>query len=314
MINCGGKIGVNLFVLISGYFLITQEKPKIHKILKLCLMCVFYSVLVYVFLVLLGACDFNIKTLIKSFFPITFCELWFASTYFVLYLIFPFLNSFFKGLTQDKYKTFLLLIGFIWCIIPTFTNSAYESNMLLWFIFIYGIAGYIRIYKVYKEDKKILLVLILTFGLMYLSAIFFSLLGTKIEFFNAYVTYFYGVQKLPILVISVLIFLITKNIKISNSKIISTISSSTFGIYLIHDNKLMRNFIWSTIFNVNSYLDKYYLPLYIIIVVLIVFFTCFFIERVRLYIEQMLETKFLNIASKISCFIENVSNYIKRFI
>lgn len=34
-IQMGGKIGVNIFVLISGYFLINTEKIKIKKILKL---------------------------------------------------------------------------------------------------------------------------------------------------------------------------------------------------------------------------------------------------------------------------------------
>ena len=35
LMQMGGKIGVNIFILISGYFLIKSEKIKIKKILKL---------------------------------------------------------------------------------------------------------------------------------------------------------------------------------------------------------------------------------------------------------------------------------------
>lgn len=38
----GGKIGVNVFVLISGYFLIIAPKIKISKVIKLWLQIAFY--------------------------------------------------------------------------------------------------------------------------------------------------------------------------------------------------------------------------------------------------------------------------------
>ena len=34
-LQMGGKIGINIFILISGYFLINAQKIKISKILKL---------------------------------------------------------------------------------------------------------------------------------------------------------------------------------------------------------------------------------------------------------------------------------------
>lgn len=50
----GGKIGVNIFVIISGYFLITSKGIKISKVLKLWLQLFFYSVSIYTLFVLTG--------------------------------------------------------------------------------------------------------------------------------------------------------------------------------------------------------------------------------------------------------------------
>ena len=47
-IQIGGKIGVNIFVLISGYFLINTERIKINKIFKLWGQMLFYSLLIYI--------------------------------------------------------------------------------------------------------------------------------------------------------------------------------------------------------------------------------------------------------------------------
>lgn len=74
-------------------------------------------------------------------FPITFSEWWFASTYFVLLLIHPFLNKFLNNL-KKSYQELLILLIVCWSIIPTFTNSEYQGNSFLWFMTLYAIAGY----------------------------------------------------------------------------------------------------------------------------------------------------------------------------
>ena len=89
----GGKIGVNIFILISGYFLVLAKQRKTSKVLKLWGQLFFYSIIIYIVFVVSGEVAFDIKGLIKSLAPITFCQWWFASTYFVLYLLTPFINA-----------------------------------------------------------------------------------------------------------------------------------------------------------------------------------------------------------------------------
>ena len=93
-IEMGGKFGVNIFVMISGYFLIIDKSGLLNlkRILKFWGQVFFYSTAIYLVFTLSGIVEFSVGSFIKSFFPIT-CDTWgFASTYFVLYLIHPFLQ------------------------------------------------------------------------------------------------------------------------------------------------------------------------------------------------------------------------------
>lgn len=64
-IQMGGKIGVNVFVLISGYFLIIAPKIKISKVIKLWLQIAFYSLILFALFVGTGIkafCIIELKT------------------------------------------------------------------------------------------------------------------------------------------------------------------------------------------------------------------------------------------------------------
>ena len=99
----GGKIGVNIFVLISGYFLITAEKLKTQKVLKFILQVLTYSVLIFGCFAIFGSESLGIKSVIKSLFPLVHSIWWFASAYFVLYLLSPYLNRLLNSLDKKTY-------------------------------------------------------------------------------------------------------------------------------------------------------------------------------------------------------------------
>ena len=132
-IEIGGKIGVNLFILISGYFLINTKTVKINKLVKLWLQIFFYAITIFLVFVLTGKETFEIKEIVKSILPIIFSQWWFASAYFVLFLLSPYINILLKSFNKKQYTAFLALLLGCWCIIPTITGQAFESNSLLWF-------------------------------------------------------------------------------------------------------------------------------------------------------------------------------------
>ena len=78
-----------------------------------------------------------------------------------------------------------------------------------------------------------------------------------------------------------------------SNKIINTIASNVFAVYLISDNNYIRSIIWNKLFNVSSYINSYYLILNLIISVLFIFIICIIIEVLRKMTIEKIVDKFI---------------------
>lgn len=287
-IEMGGKIGVDIFILISGYFLITSNSIKTSKVLKLWLQLFTYSIVIFLIVVFVSPQSFGIKELIKNALPITFSKWWFASAYFVLYLIYPYINSLLGSFDKKRYQRFLILLFFCWCVIPTFFGKAWQSNALLWFIFLYALAGYVRLYIDIGSIKsgRCFLISITTMLLTFFSVIIFDMLGLKITFFASHATFFYDMQKLPFLIIALMLFIGFANANIGYVPFINIVSSTCFGVYLLHDNIYIRRLLWCTLFQNANYQKSSFLILYTLMQIVIVFVICVVFELLRIHIIE----------------------------
>ncbi|MDK6368360.1 MULTISPECIES: acyltransferase [unclassified Aerococcus] len=310
----GGKVGVNIFILISGYFLITKQDKlfDVKKILKLWGQIIFYSIGLFVIFSLFPVHDYANNMTLKSLFPITFSSWWFASTYFVLYLIHPFLNRLLNGLDKKAYQSLLILLVTMWSVIPTLTASNFQSNYLWWFVTLYVIAGYARLYGFNHNltSKQYFFWSGIFSAFTYLSNITFTVLGTKWEKLAAYATHFYGMEKLSILLIALSLFLGFMKLDVPYNKFINLLASTTFGIYLLHDHRILRPFLWHDIFQNQHYQDSLLLIPYSILVVGLVYSACALIDLIRQkFVEKAFirwvdrhEDKLLKLLSKLGQF------------
>lgn len=285
LIQMGGKIGVNVFVLISGYFLITAESLKLHKVLKLWLQLITYALAFFGLFLVLGQAEYSKEALLNCFKPITRGTWWFASTYFVLFLLSPYINIGLRAMSRETYRGFLLLLLLCWCIVPTFTTSMLQSNSLLWFVFLYALAGYIRLYVDLKTIKPgiCFITTVLMIVLTWILATYLDHRGVENVFNARSGEYFYHMQNLPILLISATLFLSFLAWDIGCVPFINVVSSATFGVYLIHDYGPMRKLLWQTIFENTRYAHRKLLIPYTGVQILAVFAVCAAIELLRIY-------------------------------
>lgn len=300
----GGKLGVCIFILISGYFLVNNNNIKISKVIKLWIQILFYSIIIYLIFVIFGLEPFSIKETVKYLLPISGFHWWFATTYLVLYLISPYLNILLHSMDKKTYQKMLFINTILWCLMPTFTGRFLDRSYLIPFIYLYLIAGYIRIWK---DDIKInykkcflmaLFVIILTFS----SVIVFDILGSKINYFYIHATHFYGMEKLTTILTALFIFLGFKNININKNftKVINTISSATFGVYLLHENRLLRSFIWINTFHINKFAHSNLLIPYSLLAIFTVYIICTLIELIRI---NLLEKNYMKLINRFIPFI-----------
>ena len=296
--SLGGKLGVNLFVLISGYFLINKDGPLINikRILRLWGQIFFYSIIIYFIFVIFLDVPFSASSLFPNLIPVLSKSWWFASTYLVLFLLSPFINMLLTKIDKKTYIFLLLLLIIIWSFIPTILSRSFESNDLCWFITLYTLAGYIRLYGLNPKFKRThyLLMFIAFTTITFLSTVILVLLSKKIPVLQYYTTYLYAQNRLSMLLMSVTLFMVFVHTTIKHNKFVNLVSSTTFGIYLIHDSNYVRPFLWETVFKNVTFQTSVWLIPYSIGVCLLVFIVCFIIDLIRIKTINKLYLKFLD--------------------
>ena len=135
LFQVGGKLGVNIFVLISGYFLV-NSKFKLKKVIMLILQVMFYSIGIYLFIVALGKTKFEFKTFIYCCMPISNRIYWFATAYIIMYCLSPFINVIVKNITKKQYIYLLIGLIVLQCLLQKITGIGYIGEVG-WFITLY---------------------------------------------------------------------------------------------------------------------------------------------------------------------------------
>ena len=88
-------------------------------------------------------------------------------------------------------------------------------------------------------------------------------------------------NKLFVLIASTTLFLIFLKRKEFSNKYINYIAGSTFGVYLIHDNLIVRHYLWKTILNTSSYYNSSNLILFAIAALVLIYVACTGIDFIR---------------------------------
>lgn len=301
-----GQLGNWLFILTSGYF-VSKSEFSWKKVFKIWFQIFFFSSLIGItcYLTKIPLIGFSnpdykslgyfqaakpatIKDLILSLIPTLHGNNWFASAYLLFYLFTPFLNESLKALDEKKHRNLIVLMTIVGTIIyMIYGQGFFKEGNLYYFILGYYIASYIRLYdpKFLRNQKINLLVsiiLILCFVLWIVLVLYFR---NKISFidnhFEQVFMYPFAYNRFPILLCSIFVFSFFKNLEIKKNKFINTIASTTFGVYLIHENPLLRKFIWHGIFKFDFFMDSNYLLFYMIFASVVTFLCCSIIDFLR---------------------------------
>ena len=256
-----GKLGVDVFILVSAYFL-SNSNFKIKKLFKIIAQVFTYSTLIYIIAFIINPSIFSVNSLLGSIFPIIGGQYWFVSGYVILYIFSPVLNRLIKLLSKNLHIIIILILMVVFF---------FFNNQILFFFVLYLIASYIRKYDIKTFNKQ-------WFATTLFLASFISLPLTKI-LFKIDLCF---VDSPLVVICAVSMFYMFKNIKnIGNSKFINAIASTTFGIYLLHDNPYVRKWLWNDVINSKSIYQSNFYILFSILIVLIVFCICSITDYIK---------------------------------
>ena len=266
-----GKIGVNCFMMITGYYCaFSTFKPS--RISSLVVKVWFYSWGIAIILFSSGVGIRSVENIVKSVFPICSGAFWFVTIYLIVYVLSPYINLVIQNIEKEKYRILLLFLFVMWSVIPSIITPGWEFSNTGWMIFMYLLGGYFRKYPEVWENCKVKPVLYFMGSyafLMYLTFLWDDKVEMKV--------YHQGLaQKHTIFIVicSVALFVFFKNIRLGHRKIINRIAASTFGVYLIHENPVLNDLLWTKWLKVNSYFGEPHFWLYAIASILLVYVLC----------------------------------------
>lgn len=303
-----GNLGVDIFMAIFGYFNIKMEF-KFRRVLPLAFEVFFYSVVIFIIFCICNHDIFSIKNLIKALFPISFDEYGFPTIYIIVFIISPILNS---GLIHvSKERKYLYFLALLWIVLPIFSmgSVSYYCKELEQYVIAYSVGALVRLNESPENLKKAKHALLCSSWLLILLTVLLGLFSIKIPLAFKALTCLYQRNSPIFLLITwalLIIFMQSfRSIPYSIGRVINIIAGSTFGIYLIHDNKYVRDWLWAVVFN-NAGISGVALLGDMLLSVYMVFIVCSIIDLIR---KNTLEKLFMIGLNKVIVTIQRKDIY-----
>jgi len=316
-----GKVGINCFVLITGYFMCTSD-ITLKKFLKLYLEVVFYSVVLNSIFAITGYAPLTWRTVLYSIFPVDGVTThYFWGAFLVFFLTIPFLNILVNHMTQRQHALLLALLIPVFTILPFFPGIDFAYNHVEWFAILYFISSYLRKYpNRFTENRRLWIAL----ALLAFAGGLFSVYGMTVlipKLFHKSLGAFYflsDANKFTALAASFCFFLAFKpsqkieanstlRLQLSTttkpfySPLINTIASATFGVLLIHANSnAMRRWLWHDVCNCRGWFEAHadslsLVAAHFVCCVFAIFSICSVIDLLR---QRFIEKPFFNAVMK----------------
>lgn len=238
---------VDLFILITGYFMCKSHRRNLMKPLQLLVQVEVFSLLTYGLQVVFDKRSISAKSIISSLIPTNY----FVILYITLYFISLYVNKLLEQLNSRQRKRMVALLILFFSIWPTVvdlfgeivgkewmglsTIGAYGSQWgysIVNFILMYIIGACIRLDELCETSKgnkkKLLISLIICSSVL----VMWAMINDYTGFFTERSAWEYCN---PIVIMeAVLLFGLFKNITIRSNKIINEIAKGAFSVFLLH--------------------------------------------------------------------------------
>ena len=319
LISCGGRIGVAVFFMLTGYFMVERDKLSPKSAVNFLWRVHFFAAAMFAIVVILRAAtglgaDINMPLAARKSFCTPLTIWWFALAYFVLLFLAPSINIFVRSM-RGRGAVFLLIL-YLWYFFYLGGNVSSSYDDYIKAIFFYLIGAFVRIMET-KPSGTIqahadpaesslqhfsasaaglavhtilfLCAFLLSGYLMYdviqdmtggTSVLGNILIWTPEEFINN-----------VMIPVDGLLLLLIGRIRFS-SRIVNYIASCTFGVYLIHEYAFTRKILWHDLLRADTfqYKSRFFI-LYAFLDVAVIFLAGIILETIRLKIGTLFQRK-----------------------
>lgn len=280
LIQSFSVVHVNCFVMIGGYFAIDRSF-KSERAIKLWKQVAFYSFNIFLLSALFGQAGWADG--VKAILPISSKTYWFASVYMAIVLLMPFVGMIATRISKQQYQYLLVLLAWFLSVnhmlFQTDTYGSFNGRDLPGFLFLVLLAGYVKLHM--KADRKYVLRGIL--GYVGCSLLVLASVYASVELHLEDTGYFLNYNSPLALLSTFSLFVAVRNFSWKETRfdgLILKVAGAAFGVYLIHDNYLIRYLVWDT-FRASKVARTHWAVIYAALIAVIVYLVCTCIELFR---------------------------------
>lgn len=262
LIESFSVVAVNVFILISGYFLV-KSRFKTGRAVEIIFQVLFYTLILGIVWGLIGVTPLNsleINDWLNMVFPLHNNVYWFVSMYVVLYLFTPLINKSVLALTKKQFGITIIILVIYETALKTFFPVKYNGDAqgfdFLWFVTVYLIGAYLGTYGFgyITSVKKGLLLYFAGTMLIWAENICLNLISHFTGLFTTSVWAGLDYNHFINIYASIGLFgafVMMKPMKDKTSRIVCALSPMALGIYLFHENLAIR-FRWPEFMGING--------------------------------------------------------------
>lgn len=239
--------GVNLFMLISGYFMCESKKRNLRRPIELIVQVMIFREAMYLARVAFDGTPFSVKTMMTTLLPVNY----FVILYCVVYLLSPYINLVLDKLSHKSLRTLIILLVAMFAFHPTIVDvlgelrgeeliglssvGMYGSQWgysIVNFMLMYILGAYLRRgnSKIARwKQMKLLLTLLGTIVLL----VAWARVNDKVGFFTERSAWEYCNPF--VILTAVLVFLLFSKIDMGVNKVINKLAEGVFSVFLLHN-------------------------------------------------------------------------------
>lgn len=249
-----GILGVNLFFLLSFYFLIKKDAANYVKIIGLIIKVSLWGTSIYVIGILIGATEFSFVEFIKSILGVLAYQYWFIAVYIVIAILSPIINQLLRSLAIRECFILMGIMFYVTYIVSWALGNEIVGRLSC------GMTIYILIYILenklktnWFETYRRLAIPSIILGIM--GEILLSYLGTNYNpLFYKVIGKIQTTASPYMLIVALLVFYSFKNFELSYNGIINFLGKYSSGAYLLHGGtRFIKGYLWDGLFQVGKY-------------------------------------------------------------
>lgn len=299
-------VAVNVYMLISGYFLV-NSRFRISRMVELICQVLFYSVLVEAVLIATGLVEkevLEINRILEIIFPLQMEHYWFMTAYIIMYLFSPLLSVAVQHMEQKQLRNTILLLLLFFSVsksvLPVKLMIDQKGYDGIWFICVFLVAAYIRLYGIpfFEKGKGRgwLCYFAGTAGIM-VATLAVRCIYLKTGSLNHFIGAPFHYNHICNLLAAVGLFYGFLKLEISSDrrlgKGICAIAPYTLGVYLLHEQIDMRN-LWTAWLGASRDGNVFLFIGRALLAVLVVFCAGVLTDMVRKACFQLVTKRFVN--------------------